>query len=74
MDACWPNSGRREELERNLHKLRHAGKANTTLLLDLEPLLDLLAELAAERLADWAEARRVELFHFGDYPGLSSSG
>jgi hypothetical protein len=54
----------REELNQDLARLRGAGKARTVELLDLEPLIDKLVALAAERLADWAAAKRIELFHF----------
>jgi hypothetical protein len=54
----------RDELRRDLDELRDAGKAAKAELLDLEPLIDKFADLAAKRIAAWAGAKRVELFHF----------
>jgi hypothetical protein len=54
----------RMELEADLGRLVASGKAGKVELLDREPMQVRLRKLAGERLAAWADAKRVELFSY----------
>jgi hypothetical protein len=55
---------KREELEKDLSELIRCGKVGKTELLDIEPLVRRLRDLAIARLAVWSEAKRSELFEY----------
>jgi hypothetical protein len=54
----------RNELLDDLSNLVLAGKADRTFLFDLDPFLQKIKKLASVRLANWAEAKRAELYDY----------
>lgn len=58
------NRDMRRELEADLATLVAAGKARKAVLLDSEPTINMLRELAAAKLAQWADEKRRELFEY----------